>query len=262
MGGAGQFSTLAVATSSVAGGTVFTVRGGVCLDLNADGACTDATAAISDERLKTDIATITNALSIIQKLNGVTYTWNNANEFGFPVGNSKSLGLLAQDVEEVLPELDLVIQTPQGYKMLDYSKLLGVVINAIKEVMDRIEGFAKEFTTEKLCVGTEADRECITKDELRTIKSGGVLSPNPVSGPAQNGSNWSDGSTESADSPSGTATSSEEVSGGTSGTPEESTLSVAEEANSQSLPSETETNSTPVDPQPEVQPETASAPTE
>ena len=80
----------------------------------------------SDARLKKDIKPLTHALDSILQLEGKTYRWKEDT-----VSNNKDIGLIAQDVERILPEL--VAEDEQGYKGIAYSKLTAVLIEAIKE---------------------------------------------------------------------------------------------------------------------------------
>lgn len=86
----------------------------------------------SDINLKENVETITNALSTVQKLRGVTYNWRE--------NGQKSMGVIAQELEEVLPEL--VSTTEQG-KTVMYSNMIGLLIEAVKELraeVDRLKG--------------------------------------------------------------------------------------------------------------------------
>ena len=89
----------------------------------------------SDKRHKNNIQPITNALSKVSKLNGVTWEWDNdVNEV---IKQSPKTGLIAQEVEEVLPE---VVKTrDDGFLALDYSKMMGLMVEAIKEQQAQIE---------------------------------------------------------------------------------------------------------------------------
>jgi hypothetical protein len=104
------------------------VKGTVCLDLNADDVCTDNTSALSDSRLKTKVIDIQDSLSLVRQLRPVRFTWNGLNN----TGNADSLGFLAQEVEDIFPEL--VITDTAGYKNLDYSKLTAVLAGSIQEL--------------------------------------------------------------------------------------------------------------------------------
>jgi hypothetical protein len=86
---------------------------------------------LSDIRYKKNILILTNALQNIQKLRGVTYDWKIDQ---FPNKNFEAkhqIGLIAQELEMVYPEL--VNTDNEGYKSVDYSKLVAVLIEAVKE---------------------------------------------------------------------------------------------------------------------------------
>ena len=92
----------------------------------------------SDKRLKENIKNLNgnDALNGIEQLNGVTFNWKD--------NGDKSLGLLAQDVEKVYPEL--VHENPQtGYKSVEYSNLVAVLIEAVKEQQKQIDELKKEL---------------------------------------------------------------------------------------------------------------------
>jgi len=92
---------------------------------------------ISDKRLKHDIEPITDALYKVGQLNGVTFTYNK--------NDKKSAGLIAQDVEKVLPsavtETELPLQQDDGiaYKTVQYDQTIGLLVEAIKELTDKVE---------------------------------------------------------------------------------------------------------------------------
>ncbi len=91
--------------------------------------------ASSDERLKDNIEIIANPLEKVQSLKGVTWTWNeNADELQKSTPN---VGVIAQDVEKVLPQL--VHNRENGFKAVDYAKLTGLLIEAIKEQQKQID---------------------------------------------------------------------------------------------------------------------------
>jgi len=82
----------------------------------------------SDATLKKDIVTIDGGLEKINKLNGVYFKWKNNNE--------PSMGLIAQDVEKVFPEV--VSVNPQtGLRSVDYGKLVAPLIEAVKDQQRR-----------------------------------------------------------------------------------------------------------------------------
>ena len=105
------------------------------------------TLTFSDKRYKKEIAPIENAASNISKLEGVSYFWR-ADEF--PDNNfsdEKQLGLIAQEVEKVFPELVIVL--PNGYKTVNYQALVPVLIEAIKEQQKLIETLMADLSNEK-----------------------------------------------------------------------------------------------------------------
>lgn len=97
----------------------------------------------SDISLKTNLVKLTSGLNIIKSLSAYYFDWNeNARlNLGFP--DKKQIGLIAQDVEKVLPEI--VTMSTYGYKALDYSKLTPVLINAVNEQQQTIEGLQKKI---------------------------------------------------------------------------------------------------------------------
>ena len=91
--------------------------------------------ASSDRRLKDNIKNIENPIEKVQQLNGVTWEWNsNADELQQSL---PTVGVIAQEVEEVLPQL--VHNRENGYKGVDYAKLTGLLIEAIKEQQKQID---------------------------------------------------------------------------------------------------------------------------
>ena len=89
----------------------------------------------SDRRHKNNIVSISDALSKVTKLNGVTWEWNeDVNEV---TKSTPKTGLIAQEVQEVLPEV--VKEREDGFLALDYSKMMGLMVEAIKEQQKQID---------------------------------------------------------------------------------------------------------------------------
>jgi len=105
--------------------------------------CSSGAWTSSDLRLKKNIDPVSNALGSILKLNGVKFDWRTEEfpEMGFT--KAKQIGLIAQDVEKVIPEL--VNEGPNGYKSVDYSKIAPVLIEAIKEQQKMIDELRAEI---------------------------------------------------------------------------------------------------------------------
>ena len=86
----------------------------------------------SDQRFKRDITPFPSLLNKVAQLRPVHYYWR-ATEFPEKhFGNTQGYGLVAQEVEQVLPEL--VSEDEQGYKLVDYSKLPLLLLQAIREL--------------------------------------------------------------------------------------------------------------------------------
>ncbi len=91
----------------------------------------------SDVRWKENIQPITGALDKVLQLSGVSYDWRK-NEFPENKFDDKThLGLIAQDVENIIPEL--VTTGPDGYKGIDYNGLVPLLIGAIQEQQTQID---------------------------------------------------------------------------------------------------------------------------
>ena len=79
----------------------------------------------SDERYKTQIVSIDHALDKLDQIGGYYYQWKEGQD------QSRQAGLIAQEVERVLPE---IVQTDEaGYKSVDYGKMNALLIEAVKE---------------------------------------------------------------------------------------------------------------------------------
>jgi len=105
--------------------------------LNSSGNMTiSGSYASSDETLKKNINTINGGLDKINALRGVTYKWN---EKSICLDkDSLQYGLVAQEVEKVVPEI--VLEDPEkGLKAIEYSKITAILVEAIKELTTRLE---------------------------------------------------------------------------------------------------------------------------
>ena len=87
----------------------------------------------SDQNLKTNIQTVENALEIVNNLRGVSFEWKE--------NGNKSYGVIAQELEKVLPEL----VRGDDPKTVSYSGIIGVLIEAIKELRDEVQQLKTEI---------------------------------------------------------------------------------------------------------------------
>ena len=95
----------------------------------------------SDKRLKDNIKPIENALDKVNKISGVTFEWN---EKSHKETGKKDVGVIAQEIEEILPEL--VDNRSNGYKAVDYPKLTALLIEAVKDLSNQVKEL-KDGTT-------------------------------------------------------------------------------------------------------------------
>jgi Chaperone of endosialidase len=86
----------------------------------------------SDRRFKKNITPFGSVLDRVTALQPVHFDWRSTEFPDRHFGDSRSYGLIAQDVEEVLPEL--VVTAEDGFKAVDYSKLPLLTIQAVKEL--------------------------------------------------------------------------------------------------------------------------------
>jgi len=103
----------------------------------------------SDKRHKNNIQPIENALLKVSKLNGVTWEWND--DVHEVTKSTPKTGLIAQEVQEVLPEV--IKEREDGFLALDYSKMMGLMVEAIKEQQSQIHNLTLEIENLKKVKG-------------------------------------------------------------------------------------------------------------
>jgi len=133
----------AFGADSIASGSSIYAYGPICAG-NTHGDCTGTGGTVitassvtspafyysSDKSLKTNIQALPNALEKLQQLNGISFNWKS--------DGKPSIGLIAQDVEKVYPEV--VSTDSKGIKSVDYAKLVSVLIEAVKQQQKEIDG--------------------------------------------------------------------------------------------------------------------------
>jgi hypothetical protein len=115
------------------------------------------TAYYSDKRLKIILNKISNALDKVNSLSGVVYKNNEvAAKYGY-TDQSEQIGVIAQEVEAILPQIvksapfDIAkddngveySKSGQNYKTVQYDKLVPLLIEAIKELTEKVERLEK-----------------------------------------------------------------------------------------------------------------------
>ena len=118
----------------------FTVHG----NLQANGEVTAY--STSDKRLKEEVKAINNASDIIDKLRPVSFKWNDkAKELNPNKNNKLNYGLIAQEVEEVMPSIVHPIYNGE-YKSIDYIQLIAILIQSNKEMRKEIDRLKEQIT--------------------------------------------------------------------------------------------------------------------
>jgi hypothetical protein len=108
---------------------------GYTLDVNGTIRATADVIAYSDERVKENIKTIDKSLEKVNQLRGVEF-----NKIG---EDKKSIGVIAQEIEKVIPEV--VYEDQDGMKSVAYGNITGVLIEAIKELKAEVEELKKQI---------------------------------------------------------------------------------------------------------------------
>ena len=126
-----EFSNTTNSTSKTTGAVKIGGGLGVANNINAGG---DIVAyASSDERLKDNIKPIEGALDKVSQISGNTFDWNEEKQ---NIYKGKDYGVIAQEIEKVMPEL--VDTRDDGYKAVKYEKIVPLLIESIKELKKEI----------------------------------------------------------------------------------------------------------------------------
>ena len=101
-------------------------------------------AGSSDARFKTNIFPIANPLQKVLQLRGVTFDWKTKDFPSRMFSANRAVGFIAQEVEQVLPEVVQTENTTEGYKSVQYDKVVALLVEAIKEQQKQIESLKTE----------------------------------------------------------------------------------------------------------------------
>ena len=130
----GSYSGTFAVTGAITATSNISTSGG---DITASGNITatgDITAfSSSDERLKDNKKVIKNSLDKVHQMSGYEFDWNDKQD----VHTGHDIGVIAQEVEKVLPEI--VTTRDNGYKAVKYEKLVAVLIEAVKELSEKVK---------------------------------------------------------------------------------------------------------------------------
>lgn len=145
----GSYNGSTATTVSVAGTSLNTAGSLVARDVNGDFTastinCSYLTASFtvqaqdfnstSDINLKTNVKTVENALETVNQLRGVSFDWKE--------NGKSSYGIIAQELEQILPEL---VNTKEN-KSVNYNGIIGVLIESIKELSKEVEDLRRKVS--------------------------------------------------------------------------------------------------------------------
>ncbi|MEI7513161.1 MAG: tail fiber domain-containing protein [bacterium] len=140
----------------------------------------------SDEKLKNIQGDFTRGLSDLIKINPISYKWNTLSGYDT---NSTYSGFSAQNIQLAIPEA--VATSSNGFLSLSDRPILATVINAVKEIFEKISGFANLIETKILKTDKVETKElciedvCVTKIQLQQVlQNQNIQGSTPTSIPA------------------------------------------------------------------------------
>jgi len=98
----------------------------------------------SDARLKRDVVTVPDALQRVLALRGVNFKWKDSHLDG----DNLQMGLIAQEVEKVFPEVVHTANDKMGTKAVEYEHLVGALVEAMKELNSIVKQKDVELATQ------------------------------------------------------------------------------------------------------------------
>lgn len=113
------------------------------LDVTGNIRATSTITQNSDVHLKENIDTLDDSLDKVLNLRGVHYDWKTEEYKDMNLPEGRQVGLIAQEVEQVVPEV--VSTDDEGYKSIDYSRLVPLLIESIKEQQRQIQHLQGEL---------------------------------------------------------------------------------------------------------------------
>lgn len=123
----------------------------------------------SDIRLKKDIQPLESSLQKLLRIKGVTYRWKHGDE-------SRRIGFIAQNVEEVYPEL-VSEEEDTGYKMLGAEGLIAPIVEAIRELYGLIQGTLSELAALKQSMSGQQEELRRLREEIERLRGQCAASP-------------------------------------------------------------------------------------
>jgi hypothetical protein len=96
-------------------------------------------AGSSDARFKTNVRSISSPLEKVKSLRGVYFNWDQKSFPNKDFSDKTELGFIAQEVENVLPEVVSKDNSPEEYRSVKYDKVVALLVEAIKEQQKQID---------------------------------------------------------------------------------------------------------------------------
>jgi hypothetical protein len=115
----------------------------------------------SDETLKKEISTLSNPLGTIEKLRWVDFTWKETGK--------KDVWFIAQELEEVLPEL-VSTSEETGLKSVQYGNIVAVVVEAVKDIIKNIKAIHETNNAQQNEIDAQQNQIETLKWELEELK--------------------------------------------------------------------------------------------
>jgi hypothetical protein len=127
----GSVNCTSVTSSGPISGSAANITGSITANtVTASGTITASDVnSTSDQSLKTNVSSIENPLDKVDQLNGVSFQWKESGE--------NAIGVIAQEVEKVFPEV--VHVNDEGLKTVSYGNLVAVLIEAVKELRQEVK---------------------------------------------------------------------------------------------------------------------------
>jgi hypothetical protein len=125
--------------------------------------------ALSDASLKKNIQPIKSPLQKINSINGVTFLWKDSEENANRLSDSKHYGVIAQEVEDVLPEL--VKTDKNNSKRVAYMELVPVLIEAVKEQQKTIDSQNNINKIQQTTINDLLDKVDTLQKEMKLMNS-------------------------------------------------------------------------------------------
>jgi hypothetical protein len=106
-------------------------------------------AGSSDARFKTNVTPIVNPLQKVLALRGVNFDWKTTEFPARSFSENRSVGFIAQEVEKVLPEVVQTEKNAEGYKSVQYDKIVALLVEAIKDQQKQIDSLKAELKKQR-----------------------------------------------------------------------------------------------------------------